>query len=159
MAESTILLAEDDPAHAALIRRAIERVDSSCKIDVVGNGIEAIDYLFAAGSHTDRNADDVPDLILLDLKMPKMDGLQLMQVLRRVRFPNGRRLPPVVVLTSSKQETDVVKAYNLGAHSYIQKPSGFSGMVDAVRQIVQYWLGLNTSPPVRPSEAPWRLRV
>ena len=153
MSDKTILLAEDDPAHAALIREAIEQADGSCKIDVVNDGVEAIDYLFATGSHADRDAGQMPDLILLDLRMPKMDGLQVLQVLQRVRFSdNYTRLPPVVVFTCSKHEMDLVDAYRLGARSYVRKPMGFSKLVEAVRQIVGYWLGLNESPPMRRHE-------
>jgi two-component system, response regulator len=152
MDDKTILLAEDDPAHAALIRQAIERVDCSCRADVVSNGLEVIDYLFATGSHADRDSSRMPDLIMLDLKMPKMDGLQVLQVLRRVHWDDHSRLPPVIILTSSKHQKDILDAYNLGAHSYIQKPIGFSKLVEAVRQIVEYWLGLNQYPPTRQHE-------
>jgi two-component system response regulator len=146
-------LAEDDPAHAALIRQAIQRADSSCQIDVVNNGVEAIDYLFATGSRADRDASQMPDLILLDLKMPRMDGLQVLQVLQRVRFnDNHTRLPPVVVFTYSKHEMDLVDAYRLGARSYVRKPMGSPKLVEAVQQIVGYWLGLNESPPMRRHE-------
>jgi two-component system response regulator len=146
-------LAEDDPAHAALIRQAIQRADSSCQIDVVNNGVEAIDYLFATGSRADRDASQMPDLILLDLKMPRMDGLQVLQVLQRVRFnDNHTRLPPVVVFTCSKHEMDLVDAYRLGARSYVRKPMGSPKLVEAVQQIVGYWLGLNESPPMRRHE-------
>jgi two-component system response regulator len=148
MADKTILLAEDDPAHARLICEAIQQADSSCKIDVVNDGVEAIDYLFAIGSHADRNASQMPDLILLDLRMPRMDGLQVLQVLQRVRFTDGTRLPPVVVLTCSKHETDLVDAYRLGARSYVRKPMGFPKLVEAVQQIVGYWLRLNEPPPM-----------
>ena len=153
MTDKNILLAEDDPAHAALICEAIRQTDSSCKIDVVNNGVEVINYLFATGSHADRDASQMPDLILLDLRMPKMDGLQVLQVLQRVRFNDNRtRLPPVVVFTCSKHEMDLVDAYRLGARSYVRKPMGFSKLVEAVRQIVGYWLGLNESPPMRRHE-------
>jgi len=148
MADKTILLAEDDPAHAALIRQAIQQADNSCQIDVVHDGVQVIDYLFATGSCADRASSQMPDLILLDLKMPKMDGLQVLQVLQRVRFTDHTRLPPVVVFTCSKHETDLVDAYRLGARSYIRKPMGFAKLVEAVQQIVGYWLRLNESPPM-----------
>jgi two-component system response regulator len=158
MVKGSILVAEDNVDHAELIRRAIERVDCSCRTDVVRDGAEAIDYLFATGDYADRDPRQTPDLILLDLKMPKMGGLQVLQVLRRVRSRGSDRLPPVVVLTSSKQERDLISAYDLGAHSYIEKPTEFTDLVSAVRQVVEYWLGLNRSPPKRPHEAPGRLR-
>jgi two-component system, response regulator len=152
MSDKIILLAEDDSAHTALIREAIQQADSSCKIDVVNDGVEVIDYLFATGSRADRDASRMPDLILLDLRMPRMDGLQVLQVLQRVRFADRTRLPPVVVFTCSKHETDLVDAYRLGARSYVRKPMGFSKLVEAVREIVGYWLRLNESPPMRRHE-------
>ena len=152
MTDKTILLAEDDPAHVALIREAIRQADSSCQVNVVNDGVEAIDYLFATGSHADRDASQMPDLILLDLRMPRMDGLQVLQVLQRVRFTDRTRLPPVVVFTCSKHEMDIVEAYRRGARSYVRKPMGFSKLVEAVQQIIGYWLRLNESPPMRRHE-------
>ncbi len=149
MEDKTILLVEDDPSHATLIRRAIEQIECHCTIDTAADGTEVIDYLFARGSHAGRDATKAPDLILLDLKMPKMNGLELLQVLKRVRYYGHVRLPPVVVLTSSKQETDILKAYQLGADGYVEKPTNFDAFVEALRQIVNYWLGVNTSPPTR----------
>jgi two-component system response regulator len=108
-----------------------------------------IDYLFRTGVYAGREPDESADLLLLDLKMPKMDGLQVLQVLRRVRSLDRSKLPPVVILTSSRQDKDIVRAYRLGAHSYIQKPTSFVELVEAVRRIVEYWLGLNKSAPAR----------
>jgi len=146
----TILLAEDDPAHAHLIERALKEVDQECLLDVVDDGAEVIDYLFATGKHRGRDTRQVPNLILLDLKMPKMDGLQVLQVLRRVRSDQTTRLPPIVVLTSSTNQTDIAEAYRLGAYSYICKPLDFGSWVESMRQIVTYWLDLNRPP------APWK---
>ena len=151
MACKNILLAEDDPEHAALIRRAIEKADCSCEIVTVRDGTETIEYLFATGSHADRDPNDLPDLILLDLKMPKMNGLEVLQILRRARFRDRRKFPPVVVLTSSRYMPDTVQAYDLGAHSFICKPTDFSELVEAVRKVVDYWLVLNVYPPPRES--------
>jgi two-component system response regulator len=148
----SILVVEDDASHAQLIRRAIQRVDPSCRIDITNDGVEAIEYLFGTGPHLNRSPADIPDLILLDLKMPRMGGLQVLQVLRRARPGGQGHSPPVVVLTSSAYEQDIVSAYNLGAHSYIQKPAGFDELVESVRRIVDYWIGLNTAPPKRPIE-------
>lgn len=151
MEQKTILLAEDNPEHAELIRRAFERMGSGYRLHVVANGAEVIDYLFATGSYADRDTSQMPSLMLLDLKMPEMDGLQVLQILRRVRGDAAGQLPPVVILTASQEESDLVDAYRLGAHSYIQKPAEFSQLVEAVRQIVDYWLGLNRMPPPRRS--------
>ncbi len=142
----TILLAEDDPAHVALIRRALDKVGFSCRLEVVSSGAEVIDYLFGTGSFADRDKSATPDLLLLDLKLPKMDGLQVLQVLGRVRDDGQSKFPPVVVLTSSRNEADVAEAYRLGAHSFIPKPADFPQLVEAVRQIVQYWMVLNEFP-------------
>lgn len=141
-----ILLAEDDPAHARLIERALKEVDQECLLEVVGDGAEAIDYLFATGEYRGRDTRQTPNLILLDLKMPKMDGLQVLQVLRRVRSDQTARLPPIVVLTSSTNRTDIAEAYRLGAYSYICKPLDFGSWVGAMRQIITYWLDLNQPP-------------
>ncbi len=151
MEQKTILLAEDNPEHAELIRRAFERMGSGYRLVVVANGAEVIDYLFATGSHADRGASQMPSLMLLDLKMPELGGLQVLQVLRRVRGDAAGQLPPVVILTASQEESDLIDAYRLGAHSYIQKPAEFSQLVDAIRRIVDYWLGLNRMPPPRRS--------
>ncbi|MBN2476091.1 MAG: response regulator [Pirellulales bacterium] len=149
MGQKTVLLAEDDPAHAVLIRRALEQVPSKCHLEVVRDGRGVIDYLFATGSHAGRDPADAPHLILLDLKMPAMDGLQLLQVLRRVRSGEPPSLPPVVILTSSAEQPEVADAYRLGAHSFIQKPMEFAELVEVMRRIVTYWLDLNCPPPGR----------
>lgn len=146
MSDKTILLAEDDVSHVAFFRRALANSGIECQVEVVRDGAEAIDYLFATGEHSDRDPKEMPDLILLDLKMPRMDGLQVLQVLRRVR-DEQLRFPPVVVLTSSDLETDIVDAYRWGARSYIRKPLAYSEFALTVRETVQYWLGLNRPPP------------
>ncbi len=146
MMRNTILLADDEPAHAKLIELAIGRVNGNCRLDVVSNGTEVIDYLFATGSFIDRDPQKVPNLILLNLKMPKMGALQVLQVLQRVRTDSLNILPPVVILTSSASEVDMVEAYRLGARSFIRKPIDFSQLVEVMQQIVRYWLDLNQSP-------------
>ncbi len=148
MGEKVVLLAEDDPAHQTLFRRALDGSGIPCRIDIVEDGMEAIDYLFATGDHVGRDANEMPDLILLDLKMPKMDGLQVLQVLRRVRGEGQTRFPPVVVLTCSSLDDDVADAYRWGAQSYICKPADYAEFARAVRDTVQYWLGLNRPVPV-----------
>ena len=147
MDEKIVLLAEDDPAHQALFARAVSGSRIPCRLDVVSDGAEAIDYLFATGAYKDRNADKFPDLILLDIRMPRMNGLQVLQVLRRARGEKNHGFPPVVVLTSSENEQDVLRAYQLGAQSYICKPLGFPEFSRAVCETVEYWLGLNRPIP------------
>jgi two-component system, response regulator len=143
----TILLAEDDASHVALFRRALASSGVQCQVDVVQDGAEAIDYLFGLGEYTHRDSKQLPDLILLDLKMPRMDGIQVLKVLRRVRGDDRMRMPPVVVLTSSDLENDIEDAYRWGAQSYIRKPLVYTEFADAVRNTVQYWLGLNRPAP------------
>ena len=147
MAEKTILLAEDDPGQELLFRHAVGRCDLECRLDVVHDGTEVIDYLFCIGKFKDSKQPQMPDLLLLDLKMPKMDGLQVLQVLRRVRGEDRMRLPPVVVLTSSDLDEDIEGAYRWGAQSYIRKPTDFDEFANAVRETLHYWLGLNRPMP------------
>jgi two-component system response regulator len=147
MGEKTILLAEDDPQDEALIAGAVAKSGVACRVDVVRDGAEVIDYLFAAGGHKDRDPRKMPDLILLDLKMPKMGGLQVLQVMRRVRGDDRTRFPPVVVLTCSDLQHDIADAYRLGAQSYICKPVDRGELADAIRQTVRYWLELNRPVP------------
>jgi two-component system, response regulator len=147
MAEKTILLAEDDPGHEAMLRRAVARSGVNCRVDVVHDGTEVIDYLFCIGKFKDPRPQQQPDLILLDLKMPKMDGLQVLQVMRRVRGEDRIRFPPVVVLTSSDLDQDISEAYRWGAQSYIRKPLDFEDFTVAVRETLHYWLDLNQAVP------------
>ena len=148
--EKKVLLAEDDPSHVTLFRRAVADSGVACTLDVVCDGVEAIDYLFCTGQYQARDAKAMPHLILLDLRMPKMDGLQVLQVMRRVRGDDRTRFPPVVVLTSSDLDHDIADAYRWGAQSYIRKPLGYPEFVNAVRETLQYWLGLNQPiPPER----------
>ncbi len=147
MNEKTVLLAEDDPAHQALFKRAVSASRIPCRLEVVNDGVEALEYLFATGEYGDRNADELPDLVLLDLKMPRMDGLQVLQVLRRVRGEENHGFPPVVVLTSSEDDQDVLRAYQFGAQSYICKPLDFPEFSRTVCDTVEYWLGLNRPVP------------
>ena len=142
-----ILLAEDDPNDEDLIRLAMAEAHVECQLDVVRDGVEVIDYLFATGQHADRDARQMPQLLLLDLKMPRMNGLQVLQVLRRVRLNDGAtHLPPVVALTCSNEDQDINEAYRWGAHSFVRKPVDFEEFTRAVKQVVGYWLGLNEPP-------------
>ena len=144
MTEKMILLVEDNADDEALTLRALNKSKIANKIVVVRDGAEAIDYLFCRGAYADRNPLDLPQVILLDLKLPKMDGLE---VLRRVRANDNTRLLPVVILTSSKEEQDRLNGYSLGANSYVQKPVDFDQFIGAVRQLGLYWLVLNEAPP------------
>lgn len=138
-----ILLVEDNPDDEELTRLAFAESRVANELVVVRDGQEALDYLFAGGNYMDRDVCIRPQLILLDLKLPKIDGLE---VLRRIRADEKTKFLSVVVLTSSKEESDLVESYSLGANSYIQKPVDFSQFIDAVRQLGLYWLVLNESP-------------
>lgn len=139
-----ILLVEDNPDDEALTIRALGRNNIRNQVVVARDGVEALDYLFGTGAHAGRDARALPAIILLDLKLPKVDGLE---VLRRLRADERTRLAPVVILTSSSEEPDKVAGYRLGANSYIRKPVDFGQFVEAVRQLGLYWLVLNEPPP------------
>jgi two-component system response regulator len=147
MKEKTIVLAEDDAGQEKLFRHALMQSDFPCRLEVVHDGVELIEFLFCTGQYKGRAPQEVPDLILLDLKMPRMDGLQVLQVLRRVRGDGQPRFPPIVVLTCSDDEQDITDAYRWGAQSYIRKPVSFPELVHAVRETTQYWLSLNRPVP------------
>ena len=140
----TILLVEDNADDEELTLRALRQNNIMNKVDVVRDGAEALDYLFYQGVHKTRDPSQNPAIIMLDLKLPKIDGLE---VLRRIRADNHTRLIPVVILTSSKEEQDLINGYSLGANSYIRKPVDFKQFVDTVGQLGLYWLVLNEPPP------------
>jgi two-component system response regulator len=140
----TILLVEDNQDDEALTLRALARNNIGNEVVVVRDGQDAIDWLEGTGSHAGRNATNVPALILLDLNLPKIDGLE---VLRRLRANPRTAVVPVVILTSSKEDRDRASGYFSGANSYVQKPVDFTSFVDAVRQLGMYWLVLNEPPP------------
>jgi CheY-like chemotaxis protein len=125
---------------------AFEKSNISSEIVVVGDGEEAIDYLFAAGRYAGRDPRVMPELILLDMKLPKIDGLG---VLRRMRADERTRRLPVVILTTSKEEKDITSSYNLGANSFVRKPVDFAQFIDAARHLGLYWLVMNEPPPLR----------
>jgi two-component system response regulator len=144
----TILLVEDNPDDEALTLRALRRNNIRNSITVVRDGAEALDWLFSRGAYAERDASVQPQVILLDLKLPKVSGLE---VLRAVRDdPRTKRLP-VVLLTSSKEDQDVAAGYDLGANSYVRKPVDFGEFAEAVRQLGLYWLMLNETAPAKRS--------
>jgi len=144
MPEKTILLVEDNPDDEALTIRAFKKNNIRNNVVVARDGAEALDYLFGTGEYDGRDPADQPQVVLLDLKLPKVDGLE---VLRRIRNDRRTRLLPVVVLTSSKEEQDVITGYQLGANSYVRKPVNFDDFVVAAQQLGLYWLLLNEPPP------------
>ena len=144
MNNKIILLVEDNPDDEALTLRALQKNNILNKVVVAHDGVEALDYLFATGSHAGRDISAMPEVILLDLKLPKIDGLE---VLRHIRTDETTRLLPVVILTSSKEECDMIESYSLGANSYIRKPVDFIQFGKAVQQLGLYWLVLNVPPP------------
>lgn len=138
-----ILLVEDNPDDEALALRAFKKLNISNQVVVARDGVEALDYLFATGEHAGRTTTQLPALVLLDLKLPRIDGLE---VLRRLRAHELTRILPVVILTSSKEEQDLVQGYNLGANSYVRKPVDYNEFVSAVSQLGVFWLLLNELP-------------
>ena len=144
--ERTILLVEDNPDDVALTLRALEKHNIKNKVTVARDGAEALDYLFATGAYSDRDTSVMPAVIILDLKLPKVDGLT---VLERMRADERTKLVPVVILTSSKEEQDMIKGYKLGANSYVRKPVDFAQFIEAARQLGLYWLVINEPPPKR----------
>jgi two-component system, response regulator len=140
----TIMLVEDNPDDVELTLRAFRKNNIANNTVVVHNGVEALDYLFCRGAYADRNIKEQPKLILLDLKLPKMSGLQ---VLEQIRASEITKLLPVVILTSSKEEADLMSSYKSGANSYVRKPVDFNQFVEAVRTIGLYWLLINEPPP------------
>ena len=143
-----ILLVEDNPDDVALTLRAFKRSHLMNPLAVARDGVEALDFLFARGAHADRAGAALPTLVILDLKLPRLDGLG---VLKALRADPGTALLPAVILTSSKEEQDIVSGYKLGANSYVRKPVDFTEFVEAVKVLGIYWLALNQSPPRSPS--------
>jgi len=142
--QKIILLVEDNPDDELLAVRALRKNNIGNEIIIARDGVEALDYLFGTGKYEGRDLSEMPQIILLDLKLPKIDGLE---VLRRIRADNLTKLLPVAVLTSSKEEKDLVDSYSLGANSYIRKPVDFDQFCESVRQLGLYWLVLNKVPP------------
>jgi len=143
-----ILLVEDNPDDEALTLRALKKNNIKNEVVVARDGAEALEFLFGTGKYAGRNTDVIPQVVLLDLKLPKVEGLE---VLRQVRADRRTKLLPVVILTSSNEEQDRIQGYDLGANSYVRKPVDFSQFLDAARQLGLYWLVLNEAPPARRS--------
>jgi two-component system, response regulator len=148
MSNKVILLVEDNPDDELLTLRALKKSGVSNEVVVAHDGVEALDYLFGSGPYAGRDPAVMPQLILLDLKLPRVDGLE---VLKRLRSDERTRRLPVVILTSSKEQQDMLDGYGLGANSYIRKPVDFQEFVVAVRRLGLYWLLLNQPPPHPPS--------
>ena len=145
MAEKVILLVEDSPDDEKLTVRALKKNNIINEVAIAHDGVEALDYLFGTGLHVGRDTSVQPALLLLDLKLPKLDGLE---VLHRIRADPRTMRVPVVILTSSKEEQDLTQAYNGGVNSYIRKPVDFTEFTEVVRQLGLYWLVLNEKPPL-----------
>ena len=145
MSEHIIMLVEDNQDDLDLTLRAFARNNIMNEIVIARDGIEALDYLFATGAHLGRDLRVMPEVILLDLKMPRMGGIE---VLRHIRSDARTKLLPVVVLTSSDEERDIVESYECGVNSYIRKPVDFNQFVDAVRHLSLYWIVLNKCPRI-----------
>ena len=144
-ANKVILLVEDNPDDRDLTLLAFKEANVLNQVVICADGEEALEFLFATGAHAGRDTRVTPQIVLLDLKLPKVDGLE---VLKRIRADERTKLIPVVVLTSSREQKDVVESYRLGANSYVRKPVDFSLFIEVSRQLGQYWLVLNEAPPV-----------
>ena len=146
MKPKIILLVEDNPSDIGLTQRAFARSRVANELVVAQNGQEALDYLFGTGAHAGRDVSELPELVLLDLQLPLVDGHE---VLRRIRSDQRTRRVPVVILTTSKEEQDIAQSYDLGANSYIRKPVDFNQFTASVKQLGLYWLLMNeTAPPI-----------
>lgn len=146
MNKKVILLVDDNPDDVELTIRAFKKSNIVNQVVVANDGIEALDYLFGTGKHSGRDATVMPSVILLDINMPRLDGIE---VLQRLRSDERTKLVPVVILTSSKEEQDLIKGYRFGANSFIRKPVDFVEFIDAVKHLGMYWLLINESPIIQ----------
>jgi two-component system response regulator len=144
MTNGVILLVEDSPMDEELTKRALALAKIANEIVVARDGVEALDFLFGRGAHSGRDATDVPAVVLLDLKLPRVDGLG---VLREIRSNERTKLVPVIMLTSSNEESDRLASYGLGANSFVRKPVEFAAFASAVADLGRYWLVVNEPPP------------
>jgi len=145
MKDKVILLVEDNPDDVELTKLAFEKNNIANNVIVARDGVEALDYMFGTGIYAGRDIKDMPVVVLLDLKLPKIDGLE---VLKRIRQNETTKLIPVVILTSSAEQQDVIKGYSLGANSYIRKPVEFNEFIEAIRNLGLFWLVWNEPPPL-----------
>jgi two-component system, response regulator len=145
MEQSVILLVEDNPDDEALTLRAFKKNNIRNEVIIARDGVEAVDYLFGTGAHAGRDLSVMPQVILLDLKLPKMDGFE---VLERIRSSEAAQYLPVVILTTSSEDQDRIRGYDLGANSFVRKPVEFDKFIEAVRQLGLYWLIMNETAPV-----------
>src|SRR5713226_6671774 len=146
MDDAVILLVEDNPDDEALTLRALKKNNIKNEVVIATDGVEALDYLFGEGTHAGRDPRVMPQVVLLDLKLPKLNGFE---VLKRMRSDERTKLLPVVILTSSDEEQDRINGYGLGANSYVRKPVEFGSFIEAVKQLGLYWLILNRTAPAR----------
>ncbi len=142
--KKTLLLVEDNPDDELMTIEALKESNIANEVIVVRDGAEALDFLFASGAYSDRDANIMPAVILLDLKLPKLDGLE---VLKRLRADKRTQIIPVVILTSSDEEKDMINGYKLGINSYVRKPVDFDNFSKAIKQLGLYWMILNETPP------------
>ena len=145
MKEKIVLLVEDNPDDITLTLRALKKNSIFNEVVVAKDGVEALDYLFGTGIYAGRDTSVMPVVTLLDLKLPKIDGFE---VLKRVRSNERTKLIPIVILTSSKEDDDIINGYSLGANSYIRKPVDFEQFTEAIRELGLYWILINEPPPV-----------
>jgi two-component system response regulator len=144
MKDKVILLVEDNPKDEELTLRALKKNNIRNEVVVVRDGVEALDYLLASGAYAERDPFALPEVVLLDLKLPKINGVE---VLRRIRADDRTKFLPVVILTSSNEETDLLGSYGAGCNSYVRKPVEFNQFAEAIRQLGLYWLVINEHPP------------
>jgi len=149
MEDRIILIVEDNPDDEALTIRALKKNNIGNRVVVVRDGVEALDFLFCTGAYASRDPNDMPQVTLLDLRLPKVDGLE---VLKRMRADQRTRLLPVIILTSSKEEQDLIESHEYGVNAYMRKPVDFDQFADSVHQLGLYWLVLNDVPPLQRDE-------
>ena len=144
MSAKTILLVEDNPSDIDLTKRALEKAHIMNDLVVAENGEEALDYLFGTGRFADRNIRQLPAMVLMDIKLPGLNGIEVLKCIRENPITHRQ---PVIILTSSKEENDIKSSYNLGVNSYIHKPVDFYRFAEVIQHLGQYWLALNETPP------------
>jgi len=147
MRENLMVLVEDEQEDCHLTQLALKKSGVACELDVVHDGAELLDYLFRSGPYADRDAAREPCVVLLDLKTPRLNGLQCLQVLQRTRGNDRKLLPPIVVLSSSDRDEDMFEAYRLGANGYVCKPVDFEEFIELIGRTARFWVDVNRPPP------------